>query len=150
MFPSIPLAFVHFLAIVGIVFLFFWWLLHLRSGRFGFLLVVIGSVALLSLAFGFSFLKGIASMLSISMGIVGLAGVLLFSVAFGLITISSRRSFLLERASAHLPSPEQMQCPYCTQHGYLHDYEVPVEGSRHRMIQRMCNDCAARRSATLV
>lgn len=149
MLPPISSDFVHVVAVVAVVFLCYWYLRHLKSGLRGLALTVIGSLVVLAAAFNMRAVYSLLAILQVTILPVVLAFAFIFLLALALIAVWSRRNAAEERAKAHLPSPNEMKCPFCRQRGYLHDYEVS-NGRRGRLIQRMCSDCATAKEAKLV
>jgi hypothetical protein len=138
-------------ALLGSLFLFYWWLRHLRSGLRGFLLTVAGSAIVLLIVLlsqnkvpAFS---GLAQMLSATLLPLVLACVALILVVLVLVGLLSRRRAAIGRASMRLPNVGEQKCPHCRQRGFLYRYEVGR--GRHRELQLMCSDCAAQRDGKL-
>jgi hypothetical protein len=141
-----------FAAVLGALFLFYWWFRYTHRTFWGFRVTCVGSTIVLLLGLFWNklqILEDLARTLSVAVLPVVFALLFIFLVATVLILMMSRRHAAKERASASLPFPREMKCALCKQRGYLHDYEVP-SGRHGRMIRRMCNDCAAKQGAKMV
>lgn len=148
MFPPVSSSALHVVVLSGVFFLLVWWLFHFRSGLRGFGLVVVGSAIILIAGYGWGAVTALLRALQVSVLPVALAFVVLLLLAVSLIAVLNR-SGAARRRMAHLLIPKETKCPSCKQQGYLHEYEVQG-GRRGRMVQRLCNDCAARKNAKLV
>jgi hypothetical protein len=145
-------------AVVGTIFLLYWWVRYGRSFR-GFQATCIGIAIILAIGFFWDKLPALGDLaraLSTTLLPLALVFLLLTLIVTMLAALLSRRRAAIGRAlrpfENRLPRSRELRlgdqkCRYCHQRGFLYRYEV--QSGRHLEIQVMCSDCAAQRDATL-
>ncbi len=137
-----------FLAILGALFLFYWWAVHRSSGLRGFVLALVGSIALVALSTSWGHWAALAKALeATALPLFIVCGSIFITVLIS-ISIGHWRGMVrpFQRKNGML---DQAPCPECRRVDFLHEYAVP--GGRHgSRIRLMCSDCAAQKQAVFV
>jgi hypothetical protein len=138
------------LALVGTLFLFFWWGMHYRSGARGFLLALLGSASILLVAEFWEHLAALAHLAHVgTFDLVASCGFLMLLML--VIVLLGNRRHAAEQARLNFPAAHQKasRCPECKQMGLLHEYAV-AKGTQKHQVKRICSDCAGRQQATFL
>lgn len=134
-------------AIVGSVFLLWWWGRYSQTFS-GFKVTCVGCAIILILGMTWDKIPDLADLahrLSTTVLPLVFAALVIVLIVIMLVLLASHRRSAVDRGLRDLPPVREQKCPHCRQRGFLHSYEV--KSGRHLVIQRMCSDCAARKDA---